>query len=186
MGVSYLYYGELKMSEEIHMGKPLEVGMSLLEVIVPVRVDGDFVMLDTKEQFADKRVILFGLPGAFTPTCSTQQLPGFEKLFSQFQEKGIDEIYCVSVNDSFVMNAWFDGQGIENVRPLPDGNGEFTHEIGAECRKSNLGFGMRSWRYAVVANNGIVEQVFIEEGYQDNAENDPYEVSTPENVLENL
>jgi peroxiredoxin len=186
MGVSFLYYGELKMSEEIHMGKPLEVGMSLPEVIVPVRVDGDFVMLDTKEQFADKRVILFGLPGAFTPTCSSQQLPGFEKLFSQFQEKGIDEIYCVSVNDSFVMNAWFDGQGIENVRPLPDGNGEFTHEIGAECRKSNLGFGMRSWRYAVVANNGIVEQVFIEEGYQDNAENDPYEVSTPENVLENL
>ena len=115
MGVSFLYYGELKMSEEIHMGKPLEVGMSLPEVIVPVRVDGDFVMLDTKEQFADKRVILFGLPGAFTPTCSSQQLPGFEKLFSQFQEKGIDEIYCVSVNDSFVMNAWFDGQGIENV-----------------------------------------------------------------------
>ena len=174
------------MSEDIHMGKPLEVGMSLPEVILPIRVDGKFVELNTKEQFADKRVILFGLPGAFTPTCSEEQLPGFESKFAEFQEKGIDEIYCVSVNDSFVMNSWFDSLGIKNVRPLPDGNGEFTHEIGAECRKSNVGFGMRSWRYAVVVNNGIVESVYIEEGYQDNSETDPYEVSTPENVLENL
>ena len=174
------------MSEDIHMGKPLEVGMSLPEVILPIRVDGKFVELNTKEQFADKRVILFGLPGAFTPTCSEEQLPGFESKFAEFQEKGIDEIYCVSVNDSFVMNSWFDSLGIKNVRPLPDGNGEFTHEIGAECRKSNVGFGMRSWRYAVVVNNGIVESVYIEEGYKDNSETDPYEVSTPENVLENL
>jgi peroxiredoxin len=174
------------MSEDIHMGKPLEVGMSLPEVILPIRVDGKFVELNTKEQFADKRVILFGLPGAFTPTCSEEQLPGFESKFAEFQEKGIDEIYCVSVNDSFVMNSWFDSLGIKNVRPLPDGNGEFTHEIGAECRKSNVGFGMRSWRYTVVANNGIVESVYIEEGYKDNSETDPYEVSTPENVLENL
>lgn len=174
------------MSEDIHMGKPLEVGMSLPEVILPIRVDGEFVELNTKEQFADKRVILFGLPGAFTPTCSEEQLPGFESKFAEFQEKGIDEIYCVSVNDSFVMNSWFDSLGIKNVRPLPDGNGEFTHEVGAECRKSNVGFGMRSWRYAVVVNNGIVESVYIEEGYQDNSETDPYEVSTPENVLENL
>ena len=174
------------MSEDIHMGKQLEVGMSLPEVILPIRVDGEFVELNTKEQFADKRVILFGLPGAFTPTCSEEQLPGFESKFAEFQEKGIDEIYCVSVNDSFVMNSWFDSLGIKNVRPLPDGNGEFTHEIGAECRKSNVGFGMRSWRYTVVANNGIVESVYIEEGYKDNSETDPYEVSTPENVLENL
>ena len=174
------------MSEDIHMGKPLEVGMSLPEVILPIRVDGEFVELNTKEQFADKRIILFGLPGAFTPTCSEEQLPGFESKFAEFQEKGIDEIYCVSVNDSFVMNSWFDSLGIKNVRPLPDGNGEFTHEVGAECRKSNVGFGMRSWRYAVVVNNGIVESVYIEEGYQDNSETDPYEVSTPENVLENL
>ena len=174
------------MSEDIHMGKPLEVGMSLPEVILPIRVDGEFIELNTKEQFTDKRVILFGLPGAFTPTCSEQQLPGFESKFAEFQEKGIDEIYCVSVNDSFVMNSWFDSLGIKNVRPLPDGNGEFTHEIGAECRKSNVGFGMRSWRYAVVVNNGIVESVYIEEGYKDNSETDPYEVSTPENVLENI
>jgi thioredoxin-dependent peroxiredoxin len=177
---------EKKMSEDNHMGKPLEAGMTLPEVVLPIRVGGEFINLNTKEQFADKRVILFGLPGAFTPTCSEQQLPGFESKFAEFQEKGIDEIYCLSVNDSFVMNSWFNSLGIKNVRPLPDGNGEFTNKIGAECKKSNVGFGMRSWRYAVVANNGVVESVYIEEGYQDNSETDPYEISTPENVLENL
>jgi peroxiredoxin len=156
------------------------------EVIMPIRVDGDFVLLNTKEQFAGKRVIVFALPGAFTPTCSSFQLPGFETQFSQFQEKGIDEIYCLSVNDSFVMNAWFEGQGVENVRPLPDGNGEFTQLIGASVKKTNLGFGIRSWRYAMVVNDGVIERMFAEEGYGDNIDTDPYEVSSPENVLANL
>jgi peroxiredoxin len=156
------------------------------EVILPQRVGGEFVTLDTQQQFAGKRVIVFGLPGAFTPTCSTQQLPGFDENFEKFQEKGIDEIYCVSVNDTFVMNSWFESLGIKNVYPLPDGNGEFTHLIGAECSKSNLGFGYRSWRYAIVVNDGVIEKAFIEDGYQDNAESDPYEFSSPENLLENL
>ena len=156
------------------------------EVVMPIRVDGDFVMLNTKEQFAGKRVVIFALPGAFTPTCSSFQLPGFETQFSQFQEKGIDEIYCLSVNDSFVMNAWFEGQGVENVRPLPDGNGEFTQLIGASVKKANLGFGIRSWRYAMVVNDGVIERMFAEEGYSDNIDTDPYEVSSPENVLANL
>jgi len=156
------------------------------EVIMPIRVDGDFVLLNTKEQFAGKRVIVFALPGAFTPTCSSFQLPGFETQFSQFQEKGIDEIYCLSVNDSFVMNAWFEGQGVENVRPLPDGNGEFTQLIGASVKKTNLGFGIRSWRYAMVVNDGVIERMFAEAGYGDNIDTDPYEVSSPENVLANL
>jgi len=156
------------------------------EVVMPIRVDGDFVMLNTKEQFAGKRVVIFALPGAFTPTCSSFQLPGFETQFSQFQEKGIDEIYCLSVNDSFVMNAWFEGQGVENVRPLPDGNGEFTQLIGASVKKTNLGFGIRSWRYAMVVNDGVIERMFAEEGYSDNIDTDPYEVSSPENVLANL
>jgi len=156
------------------------------EVTMPIRVDGDFVLLNTKEQFAGKRVIVFALPGAFTPTCSSFQLPGFETQFSQFQEKGIDEIYCLSVNDSFVMNAWFEGQGVENVRPLPDGNGEFTQLIGASVKKTNLGFGIRSWRYAMVVNDGVIERMFAEEGYSDNIDTDPYEVSSPENVLANL
>ena len=156
------------------------------ELTMPIRVDGDFVLLNTKEQFAGKRVIVFALPGAFTPTCSSFQLPGFETQFSQFQEKGIDEIYCLSVNDSFVMNAWFEGQGVENVRPLPDGNGEFTQLIGASVKKTNLGFGIRSWRYAMVVNDGVIERMFAEEGYGDNIDTDPYEVSSPENVLANL
>jgi len=156
------------------------------EVVMPIRVNGDFVMLNTKEQFAGKRVVIFALPGAFTPTCSSFQLPGFETQFSQFQEKGIDEIYCLSVNDSFVMNAWFEGQGVENVRPLPDGNGEFTQLIGASVKKANLGFGIRSWRYAMVVNDGVIERMFAEAGYGDNIDTDPYEVSSPENVLANL
>ena len=156
------------------------------EVVMPIRVDGDFVMLNTKEQFAGKRVVIFALPGAFTPTCSSFQLPGFETQFSQFQEKGIDEIYCLSVNDSFVMNAWFEGQGVQNVRPLPDGNGEFTQLIGASVKKANLGFGIRSWRYAMVVNDGVIERMFAEAGYGDNIDTDPYEVSSPENVLANL
>ena len=129
---------------------------------------------------------MFALPGAYTPTCSNKQLPGFDDNFSAFQEKGIDEVYCLSVNDSFVMNAWFDSLGIKNVRPLPDGNGEFTELVGASCGKANLGFGIRSWRYAMVINNNVVESIFTEEGFADNIETDPYTVSTPENVLANI
>ena len=175
------------MTDERRMGLEIIEGETRVpEVILPQRVGGEFVALDTVEQFAGKRVIVFGLPGAFTPTCSTQQLPGFDENFEKFQEKGIDEIYCVSVNDTFVMNSWFESLGIKNVYPLPDGNGEFTHLIGAECSKSNLGFGYRSWRYALVINDGKVEKIFIEEGFGDNIESDPYEVSTPENVLANI
>ena len=175
------------MTDERRMGLEIIEGETRVpEVILPQRVGGEFVTLDTAEQFAGKRVIVFGLPGAFTPTCSTQQLPGFDEKFEEFREKGIDEIYCVSVNDTFVMNSWFESLDIKNVYPLPDGNGEFTHLIGAECSKSNLGFGYRSWRYAIVVNDGVIEKAFIEDGYQDNAESDPYEISTPENLLENL
>ena len=176
MGVSF-YIMEKNM---------LNVGDRIPQVILPIRVDGDFKHLETNEQFAGKRVIIFALPGAFTPTCSSFQLPGFETQFSQFQEKGIDEIYCLSVNDSFVMNAWFDGQGIQNVRPLPDGNGEFTEGMGASVQKANLGFGIRSWRYAIVVNDNVIEHVFAEEGFGDNVDSDPYEISSPENVLSNI
>lgn len=164
----------------------INVGDNLPSVNMPVRADGDWVLLNTTEQFADKRVVIFALPGAFTPTCSSFQLPGFETMFSQFQEKGIDEVYCLSVNDSFVMNSWFEAQGVQNVRPLPDGNGEFTELVGASVKKANLGFGVRSWRYAMVVNNNVVEHVFAEEGFGDNIDSDPYEVSSPENVLANI
>ncbi|WP_026618724.1 thioredoxin-dependent peroxiredoxin [Ensifer sp. WSM1721] len=135
------------------------------------------------DYFAGRRVVLFSLPGAFTPTCSTYQLPDFEKLTPEFRTLGIDAIYCISVNDAFVMNAWGKSQGLENVKLIPDGSGEFTRKIGMLVAKDNLGFGMRSWRYAAVINNGVVEQWFEEEGYSDNCDSDPYGISSPQNIL---
>ena len=164
----------------------LNIGNTIPTVDLPVRVDGEFANLNTGEIAQGKRIVIFALPGAFTPTCSTFQLPGFEEMYSQFQEKGIDEIYCLSVNDTFVMNAWFTAQGIEKVKALPDGSGTFTKELGTAVQKDNLGFGLRSWRYAIVVNDGVIESVFSEEGLMDDADTDPYEVSTPENVLSNL
>ena len=143
-----------------------------------------WVTLTTDDLFKDKTVIVFALPGAFTPTCSGQQLPGFENLYSEFRELGIDDVYCVSVNDTFVMEEWRDKQGIVNVKLIPDGSGEFTIKMGMDVRKDNLGFGMRSWRYAAVVTDGTIVKSFIEQGFQDNAEADPYDVSTPENVLQ--
>lgn len=140
----------------------------------------------TADYFGGKRVVLFSLPGAFTPTCSTYQLPDFEKLAGEFKAEGIDEIYCISVNDAFVMNAWGKSQNLEKVKLIPDGSGEFTRKMGMLVAKDNLGFGMRSWRYAAIINDGIVEQWFEEEGYSDNCDSDPYGVSSPQNILENL
>jgi thioredoxin-dependent peroxiredoxin len=138
------------------------------------------------DYFAGKRVVLFSLPGAFTPTCSTFQLPDFEKLHGEFQAEGIDAIYCISVNDAFVMNAWGKTQNLENVQLIPDGSGEFTRKMGMLVSKDNLGFGMRSWRYAAIINDGVVEQWFEEDGFSDNCDSDPYGVSSPQNILENL
>ena len=134
--------------------------------------------MTTADYFAGKRVVLFSLPGAFTPTCSTYQLPGFEK--------NIEDIYCMSVNDSFVMNQWAKAQGIENVKVIPDGSGEFTRRVGMLVRKDNLGFGLRSWRYAAIINNGVVEAWFEEPGICDNHGEDPYGESSPENLLKYL
>ncbi|PHP68998.1 peroxiredoxin [Zhengella mangrovi] len=138
------------------------------------------------DYFKGKRVVLFSLPGAFTPTCSTYQLPDFEKLAGSFKAKGIDEIYCISVNDAFVMNAWGKAQGIESIKLIPDGSGEFTRKMGMLVRKDNLGFGLRSWRYGAVINDGVVDKWFEEEGYSDNCDSDPYGVSSPQNILADL
>ncbi len=140
----------------------------------------------TADHFQARRVVLFSLPGAFTPTCSTYQLPDFEKLHGDFAEKGIDEIYCVSVNDAFVMNAWGRQQGLENVKLIPDGSGEFTRKMGMLVAKDNLGFGMRSWRYAAIVDDGVVEAWFEEPGFADNCESDPYGESSPQNLLAKL
>ncbi len=140
----------------------------------------------TADFFAGKRVILFSLPGAFTPTCSTYQLPGFEKGFEDFKAKGIDEVYCMSANDSFVMNKWAEAQNLSNVAVIPDGSGEFTRKMGMLVDKDNLGFGMRSWRYAAIVNDGVVEAWFEEPGLMDNCPEDPYGVSSPENLMKHL
>jgi len=140
----------------------------------------------TTDYFKGKRVVLFSLPGAFTPTCSTYQLPDFEKLHEEFRNNGIDEIYCVSVNDAFVMNAWGKQQGLKNVKLIPDGSGEFTRKMGMLVCKDNLGFGMRSWRYAAIVDDGVVKAWFEEPGFADNCEIDPYGESSPQNVLDKL
>lgn len=137
----------------------------------------------TYDYFAGKRVVLFSLPGAFTPTCSTMQLPGFEEQAMRFYSHGIDEIYCISVNDSFVMNCWAKDQNLENVKVIPDGSAEFTSGMNMEVYKDNLGFGIRSWRYAVIVNNGTIEKWFIEPGKTDNCEDDPYGETDPVNIL---
>ena len=139
--------------------------------------------MTSDDYFKGKRVVLFSLPGAFTPTCSTYQLPGFENAFEDFKAQGIDEIYCMSVNDSFVMNKWADDQGLQNVKVIPDGAGEFTRRVGMLVRKDNLGFGLRSWRYAAIVNDGVIEAWFEEPGLSDNFGEDPYGESAPENVM---
>ena len=137
----------------------------------------------TYDYFAGKRVVLFSLPGAFTPTCSTYQLPGFENNFAEFKALGIKDIYCVSVNDGFVMNCWAKDQKIKKVKMIPDGSCKFTEAMQMDVYKDNLGFGRRSWRYACVVNNGQIEKWFVEPGMEDNCENDPYGETSPENIL---
>lgn len=139
--------------------------------------------MTSDDYFKGKRVVLFSLPGAFTPTCSTYQLPGFEKGFGDFKAEGIDEIYCMSVNDSFVMNKWATDQGLTNVKVIPDGSGEFTKGMGMMVAKDNLGFGARSWRYAAIVNDGTLEALFVEPGISDDHPEDPYGESSPETVL---
>jgi thioredoxin-dependent peroxiredoxin len=137
----------------------------------------------TKDIFAGKKVIVFSLPGAFTPTCSSTHLPRYEALYNDIKALGVDEIYCMSVNDAFVMYQWGLKLGANNVKLLPDGNGEFTRKMGMLVDKSNLGFGMRSWRYSMLINDGKVEKLFAEPGYSDNCATDPFEVSDADTML---
>ena len=150
-------------------------------------IGGEWKDVSTKELFGDKKVVIFSLPGAFTPTCSGEQLPTYDEMYSQFKDKGIDDVYCVSVNDAFVMNAWARDLGIKNVKMIPDGDGTFTRSMGMLVNKPKQGFGMRSWRYAAIVNNGTIENMFIEPGQNDfSDDDDPYTVSSPEHVLSKL
>ena len=142
--------------------------------------------VSSDEIFAGKRVVVFGLPGAFTPTCSSTHLPGFEEKYQAFKELGIDEIYCVSVNDAFTMHQWGKQLGAEKVKLLPDGSGEFTRLMGMLVKKDNLGFGERSWRYSMLVEDGKITKVFSEPGKCDNCPTDPFEVSDADPMLEYL
>ena len=135
---------------------------------------------------AGKRIVAFSLPGAFTPTCSNEQVPGFERLYDQIKSQGaVDEVYCISVNDAFVMYQWGLKLGLKNVKLIPDGSGKFTRLMGMLIDKDHVGFGYRSWRYAMVVDDGKVAAWFEEPGLNDTGDDaDPYGVSSPENVLE--
>jgi peroxiredoxin len=140
--------------------------------------------LSSENVFRQKRIVLFSLPGAFTPTCSTEQYPAFERAYGELRSLGADEVYCVSVNDAFVMYQWSKHLGLEMVKLLPDGSGNFTRRMGMLVKKDHVGFGQRSWRYAAVIDDGTVSAWFEEPGINDvGSDDDPYEESTPERVI---
>ena len=172
------------------MAKSKLIGTKAPAVVLRTRVKDeqgiyDWQDVNTRDLFRGRRVVLFALPGAFTPTCSNEQLPGYERNYKAFR-KHVDEVYCLSVNDAFTMNAWGKELKIKNVKLLPDGSAKFTEKLGMLVAKDNLGFGVRSWRYAVVINNGVIEAAFVEPGKRNNAADDPYGESSPENVLNYL
>jgi thioredoxin-dependent peroxiredoxin len=143
--------------------------------------------VDAAEMFRGKRVVVFSLPGAFTPTCSNHQCPAFDLAYEEMRKLGVDEVYCISVNDAFVMHNWAKSLGLKNVKLIPDGSGHFTRRMGMLINKDHLGFGFRSWRYAMVVNDGVVEQWFEEPGINDaGADEDPYGETDPARVIDYL
>lgn len=135
--------------------------------------------MSTSELFADKRVVLFAVPGAYTPTCSAKHLPGFQEHAEAFRAKGVNTVACTSVNDVFVMDAWGKEQGADGVVMLADGNGAFAKAMDLEMDATGFGMGTRSQRYAMVVNNGVIEHLFVEGPGE-------FHVSSAEHVLENL
>jgi glutaredoxin-like protein len=154
-------------------------GQAVPNVTFKVRDEHEWVDVTSDDIFKDKTVVVFSLPGAYTPTCSSSHLPRYEELAMKFFEHGVDDIFCISVNDTFVMNAWADEQELDYVQVLPDGNGEFTKGMGLLVDKSAVGFGERSWRYSMLVKNGIVDKMFIEPVQ----EGDPFEVSDAVTML---
>lgn len=135
------------------------------------------------EIFKNKKIVVFALPGAFTPTCSSTHLPGYEAAYDDLKKLGIDEIYCLSVNDAFVMYQWGKHQLVSKVKFLPDGSALFTRGMGMLVKKDNLGFGDRSWRYSMYVEDGTIKKIFAEKGFEDNCKTDPFEVSDAKTML---
>lgn len=137
----------------------------------------------TSDLFKSKRVVAFSLPGAFTPTCSSAHLPGYEKGYDELKALGVDEVYCISVNDAFVMFQWGKSQGVKKVKLLPDGSADFTRAMGMLVKKNNLGFGERSWRYSMCVHDGVIKKIFVEPGFSDDCPDDPFEVSDVDTMI---
>ncbi len=157
-------------------------GQKVPQVSFRTRKGSDWINRTTDEIFAGRTVVVFSLPGAFTPTCSSSHVPRFNQLAGAFARHGVDEIVCISVNDAFVMNEWQESQKAWDVTFLPDGNGEFTEKMGMLVRKDDLGFGARSWRYSMLVRDGVIEKMFIEPEIP----GDPYEVSDADTMLDYL
>ena len=161
---------------------PNQEGKTVPDVTWPVRVGEDWSELSSKKIFENRKVIVFSLPGAFTPTCSSTHLPRYNQLAATFKKLGVEEICCMSVNDTFVMNAWLADQEAANITVIPDGNGTFTDAMKMLVDKNDIGFGKRSWRYSMLVNNGVIEKMFIEP----NVPGDPFEVSDADTMLNYL
>lgn len=154
-------------------------GQRVPQVTFKTLKGGQWMNLTSDEVFNNKTVVVFGLPGAYTPTCSSSHVPRFNELAPVFKENGVDEIVCISVNDAFVMAEWRKDQKADAITFLPDGNGEFSEKLGMLVDKSDLGFGKRSWRYSMLVKNGIIEKMFIEP----EVPGDPFEVSDADTML---
>jgi len=155
-------------------------GHRVPNVTFRVREDHEWRNVTTEDVFAGKTVVVFSLPGAFTPTCSSSHVPRYNQLAAAFKDAGVDDIVCVSVNDSFVMNEWKRSQNADNVTFIPDGNGDFTRGMGMLVDKADLGFGMRSWRYSMLVKDGVVEKMFVEP----ERPGDPFELSDADTMLD--
>ena len=137
----------------------------------------------TDDIFKDKKIVLFALPGAYTPTCSSTHLPGFDAKYQELVDQGVDEVYCLSVNDAFTMFQWSKHLGVKHVKMLPDGNADFTRAMGMLVKKENLGFGFRSWRYAMLVDDKNISKLFSEPGQSDNCAEDPFTVSDADTMF---
>ncbi len=142
--------------------------------------------VSTRDIFKNKKIVILALPGAFTPTCSNTHLPGFEKKYQEILDQGVDEVYCLSVNDAFTMFQWSKHLGVNKVKMLPDGNGDFTRGMGMMVKKENLGFGYRSWRYSMLVEDQAIIKLFSEPGKSDNYSEDPFTVSDVNTILDFL
>ena len=154
-------------------------GQRVPSVTWPARQDDDWIAIHSDELFKGKTVAVFSLPGAFTPTCSSTHLPRYNELAKVFKANGVDEIVCISVNDTFVMNAWLADQEADNITVIPDGTGAFTDGMGLLVDKSDIGFGKRSWRYSMLVKDGVIDKMFIEP----QKPGDPFEVSDADTML---